>query len=602
MKHLLLVLLINIFSLISWAQVGIGEYDETNPLSIKPRLSTLEWNPGQSGTLELDLELPAGYRAYEDQFQLVIFEPDGFKMGKLEISPLHQWDDKYLKKRKSGIIEKGKMRVLIEAPIRFDRHFNQLKFELTYQACNDQFCLFPTSKMVSTDIRLVGAPAPTANLQTATQNSPPSNDSPSLLNVNSFEDWLRLGWLPSLLFVFIAGILTSFTPCIFPMIPITLAVLGHHAEKRTRMQNLIHSFSYVLGIATTYSLLGVIAALSGGIFGASLGNPWVLGGICLLLLAMALSMYGVFEIQVPAFVRQFIGKKKSNASLGGAYLTGLFAGIVASPCVGPVLVGILTYVSVSKDIFLGFSLLFVYALGLGLIFLLLGAYSELAKKLPRSGPWMELFKFSLGSFMLAAFYYYFDLLVEDRWFDVALGAGLVTLGSAYGAFSRPQSVLNQIRKGMMQATLFIGMAYLAMGILNLRPYIATQITGQSSINKTSNIQWMAYSAEAFTQALEIQKPIVIDFWADWCAACHELEEKTFTDSIVQSMASNFTFIKFDATKDSEQLKELKQKYNIKGLPTLLFFNNKGQLISELTLTQFEEPREFTRRLETLLKK
>lgn len=593
---------LSVFCSLAWSQVQTEQFDENNPLTITASFSTNVWNVGQSGELKLDLRLPPGYRAYEDQFKLVIFEPDGFKSGDLKISPISEWDDKFLKKRKKGIIGSATAKVLIEAPHRFNKNYTRFKAELTYQACSDQFCLFPTTKTFEIPIQLIGVEN-TASLNVLKESDPqkPLANKPSFLSSESFQDWLSLGILPSLLFVFLAGVLTSFTPCIFPMIPITLAVLGHHAEKRTRLQNFFYSLTYVLGIATTYSLFGVLAALGGGVFGASLGNPFVLAGICLLLFAMALSMYGLFEIQMPAFIRNKIGSKKTKANPIGAYLTGLFAGIVASPCVGPVLVAILTYVSVTKNAFLGFILLFTYALGLGLIFLVLGVYSELAKKLPRSGPWMDLFKFSLGSLMLGAFYYYLGLLIPSRWHDIALGLGLVIVASAFGAFMSSKNTLHHIRKGMMQAILFVGFAYLTIGVLNLRPYIYSQLVGSASINQKSKIEWKAYSEVEFQKAVEIGKPIVIDFWAEWCAACHEMEEKTFTDPVIESLASNFTFLKFDATKDSPELQALKKKYGIQGLPTILFFDKSGIWQSRLTLTQFEEPRDFSLRLQEAIK-
>lgn len=582
------------------SQVQTEEYDETNPLQITATLSRTEWPAGISGELKLDLRLPKGYRAYEDQFKFLIYEPDGFKAGPIQISPIAQWYDKFLKKNKSGILEQATAKIQIEAPPSYNRNFKNLKFELTYQACSDQFCLFPTTKTVTVPIKLIGAPVDSNTfLEPSKENG--SKSSPPFLSSENFSEWMNQGLLPSLIFVFIAGILTSFTPCIFPMIPITLAVLGNHAEKRTRVQNFTFSLIYVLGIATTYSIFGVIAALSGGLFGASLGNPIVLGFICILLLLMSLSMYGLFEIQVPAAIRNRFGAAKTKANPTGAYLTGLFAGIIASPCVGPVLVAILTYVSVTKNAFLGFLLLFVYALGLGLIFLVLGAYSELAKKLPRSGPWMDLFKFSLGTLMLGAFYYYLNLLVPSRLFDAALGLGLVILASTFGAFQRPQNIIKSIKKGLLQACLFVGFVYLSIGIFDLRPLIQSQMMGTASINKTSTIRWQEFTQEKFESALASGKPVLIDFWADWCAACHEMDQKTFTDPVIESLSVNYVFLKYDATKDSENLKALKAKYGIQGLPTILFFDRSGQWVSRLTLTQFEDPRAFANRLQELLK-
>lgn len=471
-----------------------------------------------------------------------------------------------------------------------------MKLELVYQACSDQYCLFPTTKTIEVPI-MTPMVEGTAQLSTP---SPVQHEAPvSFFDSANFKKYLGSSMAAGLIFVFLAGIFTSFTPCIFPMIPITLAVLGNHSEQRTRMQNFFTSCIYVLGIATTYSLLGLAAATGGGVFGASLGNPYVLSVVCVIFLAMALSMYGLYELQVPAFLRNRLSNSKQSQSVVGVYLTGLFAGIVASPCVGPVLVAILTYVASTQNKLFGFLFLFVYALGLGLIFIALGLSNQLVKSLPRSGPWMVWFKFILGTLMLSAFYYYLSLLLPVRWFDGSLGVGLVILASVYGAFlpAKGGGPAKHIQKGLMQATLIVGIGYLVLSVFDLRPYIRGRVMADNSINQIQVLNWQPYSQAALDQAAKDRRPVIVDFWAEWCAACHELEENTFTDPRVRAMGGNFTLLKFDATKETPELKVLKKKYNIQGLPTVLFFNPNGVWIDALTLMQFEPADKFLQRME-----
>jgi thiol:disulfide interchange protein DsbD len=259
----------------------------------------------------------------------------------------------------------------------------------------------------------------------------------------------------------------------------------------------------------------------------------------------------------------------------------------------------LTYVASTQNKLLGFLFLFTYALGLGLIFIALGLSNQLIKALPRSGTWMNGFKFVLGSLMLSAFYYYLNLLLPDRWFDLALGFGLIVVASVYGAFLtvHNKKVLDHIRKGVMLAVLFVGIGHVALGAFDLRPYIQGRIQANNSINQIQKLNWQPYSEELLAQAAKAQKPVIIDFWADWCAACHELEEHTFTDPRVRAMAGNFVLMKFDATQDSEKLRALKKKYKIQGLPTVIFHNPNGVWIDALTLTQFETPDKFLKRME-----
>lgn len=593
LKHIVVLALLLGTSLRSWA---VANPDDPDPLLVEAKAFPYEWAPGQGGSIELKMKLPEGYHAYEDKFSVVILEPDGFQVAPFKIEPIKKWYDKFSKKERTGVEGTATLVAHVEAPSRFLKTYNKMRVELVYQACSDQFCLFPTTKLIDIPISVTmveGAPLIKEG-DTAREHTPTS-----FFDTNNFQKYLGSSMFAGLLFVFLAGIFTSFTPCIFPMIPITLAVLGNHSNEKTRLQNFITSCVYVLGIATTYSLLGLLAASTGGVFGASLGNPYILTVICIIFLAMALSMYGLYELQVPAFIRNKFGSGKQNKSLGGAYLTGLFAGIVASPCVGPVLVAILTYVASTQNKLMGFLFLFFYALGLGLIFIVMGLSNQLIKALPRSGPWMNGFKFILGTLMLSAFYYYLDLLLPVRWFDLAFGTGLVILASVYGAFLtiKGDSPLQHIRKGLMLAVLIVGIGYIALSAFDLRPYIRNNMIAGNSLNQIQQLHWQPYSADALALATSQSKPVIIDFWADWCAACHELEEQTFTDPRVRALAQKFVLLKFDATKDSDELKALKKTYNIQGLPTVIFINPNGVWIDALTLTQFEKADLFLKRME-----
>ncbi|QDK44196.1 thiol:disulfide interchange protein [Bdellovibrio sp. ZAP7] len=594
MQNLFLIVSFLLLGLTSWAQTTASEND---PLLVETQVLPYEWSPGQGGSLTFKLKLPENFHAYEDQFKVVIYEPDGFKVAPFKLEPVTKWYDKFSKRERTGLVGEGTLTAHIEAPTRFLKKHEKMKLELTYQACSDQFCLFPTTKTLEVPIitPMVEGGAQIQNMPTVHEKTNGFFDS------SNFAKYLGSSMVAGLVFVFFAGIFTSFTPCIFPMIPITLAVLGNHAEQRSRLQNFFTSCVYVLGIATTYSLLGLAAATSGNVFGASLGNPYVLSVVCVIFLAMALSMYGLYDLQVPAFLRNRLGATKQKQSILGIYLTGLFAGIVASPCVGPVLVAILTYVASTKNMLYGFLFLFVYALGLGLIFIALGLSNQLVKKLPRSGPWMVWFKFILGTLMLSAFYYYLELLLPVRWFDGSLGLGLVILASVYGAFLPTKGggggPRQHIQKGIMQAVLIVGIGYIGLSVFDLRPYIRGRVMADNSINQIQTLNWQPYTDEALAKAVKEGRPVIIDFWAEWCAACHELAENTFTDPRVRAMGGNFVLLKYDATKESAALKVLKKKYNIQGLPTVIFYNAKGVWIDGLTLTQFENAEKFLQRME-----
>lgn len=572
-------------------------FDENDPLLVESLLQPHTWNPGQNGQLILKLKLPPGYHAYEDQFKINILEPDGFKQGKIVLTKVKEWFDKFSKRNRRGFEIESEMQIQLEAPLQFQADHKEMKLDLTYQACTDSFCLFPMTKTLSVPIELVLS-AKINEPQIVPATASEITGSKDFFSLDRFNEWLGKSWGLALLFSFVAGILTSFTPCIFPMIPITLAILAKDSEKRSRSQNFLLSVFYVHGIAFTYSVLGLIAASSGGLFGSSLGHPGVLSVICFVFLIMSLSMYGLFEIQVPAFLRNKLGNGSKKSGFLGAFISGLFAGIVASPCVGPVLVGILAFVATQKSHVFGFFLLFSYAMGLGLIFLVLGAFTELTRKLPRSGPWMEAVKFVLGSLMLGAFYYYLSLLISQRWHDGALGLGLVIVASAAGAFAtlKGSHPLLKVRKGLLQAVLFIGFAYLSISIFDLRPLISTPY---SAVQTQALNSWKPYSEKDYQLALQSGKPLVIDFYADWCAACHELDQHTFSNPDVQKAMENFILLRFDATSDSELLRQLKLKYKIQGLPTVVFYSASGLWQEKMTLTEFETAKNFIQRIKTV---
>ena len=244
-------------------------------------------------------------------------------------------------------------------------------------------------------------------------------------------------------------------------------------------------------------------------------------------------------------------------------------------------------------------MLFTYAMGMGLIFLFLGVFSEFTRRLPKSGPWMEMVKFILGSLMLGAFYYYLDLLIPSRWYDITLGVGLVILASLSGAFlSNPKSAFQRLRKGALGALLCVGIAYLALGIFDLRPWIQPP---HAEVLRSENSSWQPYTKGALQEAFMSGKPVVIDFFADWCVACHELEEKTFSNEEVKKATQGFILFRFDATEDSPELEAFKSRYRIQGLPTVIFHSADGRWIENLTLTQFEDSEKFIKRLEQVKK-
>ncbi len=553
-------------SLFSWtaatAQTGEAQFQVvTQPLTLQE---------GQIKSARITMTLPKNFHAYADQFKISNIQPNSFQVGQLKLKPEVEFYDKYTKKNRKGLFETGEIELQIESPEKVSSKMEKLMFDLKYQICSDQVCFLPKTQTIAIDVNFV-------QMKEATENT-----SMSMFSAGTIENQLSKNFYLTFLLVFLAGILTSFTPCIFPMIPITLSILGNEAHEKSRLQNILRSIFYVLGIAVTYSSLGVLAALTGAIFGHALANKWVVLSMVGLFVLMALSMWGAFELQVPAFIRNRFGTGKSRG-YAGAFFMGMVAGIVASPCVGPVLVSILSFVSTTQNAVLGFTLLFTYALGLGLIFIAIGASSQLLKKLPRSGPWMEFIKFALGLLMILVALYYLKFVIPMEYWIMVLGLTFLTISIWQGAFHFQRK--HPYRQGLF---IIVFVASLTLTLLSIfkREYVSPVFNNKAEDVTELLIKWTPYSEAVIAQAKADNQPVILDFFAEWCAACHELEEKTYTNPEFIELSKQFKLVKIDATEDIPEVKQILEKYKIKGLPTVIFINKSGDILSELTFTQF----------------
>lgn len=523
--------------------------------------------------VRINMKMPSGFHAYVDQFKILNIRPDSFKVGQLKVKPEVEFFDKFTKKNRKGIFESGEIELQVESPEKVSNHMEKLTFDLKYQICSDQVCYLPKTENIIIDVNFTQ------------MKEAPDKTTISMFSAGTIENQLAKNFYLTFLLVFLAGVLTSFTPCIFPMIPITLSILGHDSHQKSRTENIFRSIFYVLGIAVTYSSLGVLAAATGSIFGQALANKYVVIGIVALFILMALSMWGAFELQVPAFIRNRLGIGKSQQSYSGAFIMGLVAGVVASPCVGPVLVSILSFVSTTQSVVLGFSLLFTYAIGLGLIFIVLGASSQLIKKLPRSGPWMEFIKFSLGLLMISVALYYLKFVIPMYYWITVLGLTFAAIAVWQGAFHFQRK--HPFRQAIF-LVVFVASFVLVLLSLFKQEYVKPIFTNAPEDVTERLIKWTPYSETIIAQAKADGQPVILDFFAEWCAACHELEEKTYTHPEFVELSKQFKLVKIDATEDLPEVKQILEKYKIKGLPTVIFINKKGNILSDLTFTQFLE--------------
>ena len=417
-----------------------------------------------------------------------------------------------------------------------------LGLNVRYQACNDRVCFIPRTEKTTLLIKIGGAPSaaarPIAPAPAADPIAPPA------LPKSDFARQLERGLLFAYLFAFFGGILASLTPCVYPMIPITIAVIGARKAK-SRSQSFLLSLVFVLGIATIYSILGVTAAATGSVFGGLLQNRLVVGLVALVFALLGLGMLGFYDMTVPAPLAARLNRM-GGQGYAGAYVVGMVTGIVASPCVGPVLVGMLGWVATTQSLVLGFTLLFVFALGLGMLFLVIGTFTGVLMSLPRSGGWMIRVKHGLGV-LLFAVAWYFALPILPLWLPLALLVpGLLVLASGELESHRERKFA---AAWMAAAATYLGLV--AIGA-TWPGTVATGWTPTQAIHggTDSDVKWLRTEADGLAQAAREHKPLMIDFYADWCLACKELDLYTYTDPDVTRALDGFVSVKLDGT-DSE---------------------------------------------------
>ena len=598
--------------------------------------SQIETTPGKVETIEISVQLPTGFRAYSEQLSIRKFTPSDFKWGQVRLQPETEFFDKFSKKNKRGIFETGHVQFQVESPEKINLKSQKVKFELRYQLCSEKICYVPKNHVFDLTFNfgnVVPTGAERAPSRADSSNHPAKkdefktaeprpakpqydslpndsyhseisgsesvpvmrevdrpvtiNNTSSKFNFSFAKFDPNQGIALTLLAIFIAGLLTSFTPCIFPMIPITLSILGHNADKNSRAKNLSRSIVYVLGIATTYAVLGVAAALTGSLFGRLLAHPGVIWSMSILFIALAFSMWGFFEIQAPAFIR---AKFQSGQVEGysGIFGMGLVAGIVASPCVGPVLISILSFVSTTQNAWLGFLYLFVYALGLGLIFIVIGLFSEAIRLLPKSGVWMDQVKFILGLLMVGAALYYVQFVMNDQaWIIFAsIGIGAIFVWKIIEGLKKRRKIQLLISGIVIAGAITSTVISIVNPSLFKVKSLHTQVDDKDLLDAKKT--WAPYSDAVMEATLRSGKPTIIDFYAEWCAACHELKEKTFSQTGFRRLSERFNLVVFDATEDTEENQKILTQFEVKGLPTVIFLNKSGDRIEDLTFTQFIE--------------
>jgi thiol:disulfide interchange protein DsbD len=497
-------------------------------------------------------------------------EPHDYKLAFSE-TPLSVWEGKIFI---GGMVKVGKDVI----PGKY-----QVVVELYYQACNDMSCIAPTAVLDTLEIVVADNRETVSKINDeifskidlsftktdSSENGEESDPISSALESN--------GLLIGLFFVFIGGLALNLTPCVYPLIPITIGYFGGQSEGHT-VKLFFMGLLFMLGLAVTYSAIGVVTSLTGAVFGALLQNPIVILAVVVILVGLSLSMFGLYEFKLPdTWVNKAGGAK---AGYFGAFFMGLTLGIVAAPCIGPFVLGLVTYVATKQDPYFGFLLFFVLALGLGFPYLFLAMFSGKIKNLPRAGEWMDAVKHIFGFILIGMALYFLLPLLPDSFSGYVLPVFMI--GTAiYLLFF--EKLANKIL-GFKIFKIAFSLIILAIGIYSLIP------------SEKKSVEWIPYSQEAVAEISG--RGVIIDFYADWCIPCKELDALTFSDPKVIKLSKEFETYKADMTESlSAEVESLREKYNIIGVPTVLILNSKGE--EKERITGFVDAEEFYNIISTI---
>ena len=514
--------------------------------------------------LNLTWQVKEGYYLYRKQVSIT---PAQASVGALQL-PAGEWhEDEFY--GKSEIYRQH-----LSVPVTVQQADKGATLTVTYQGCADAgFCYPPETRIVPlSEVKASAANVAPLPAEVKREGEPASD-------------------LPfSALWALLIGIGIAFTPCVLPMYPLISGIVLGGKQRLSTARALLLAFIYVQGMALTYTALGLVVAAAGLQFQAALQHPYVLIGLSVMFILLALSMFGLFTLQLPSSLQTrltLLSNRQQGGSAGGVFAMGAIAGLICSPCTTAPLSAILLYIAQSGNMWLGGGTLYLYALGMGLPLILVTVFGN--RLLPKSGPWMETVKTAFGFVILALPVFLLERIVGDVW-GMRLWA---MLGVAF--FSWAFIVSQGAKSAWMR---LVQIVLLAAALVSVRPLqdwaFGTPVAQNQAHLNFIQIKNVDDLNQALAQARG--KPVMLDLYADWCVACKEFEKYTFSDPQVQGALNGTVLLQANVTANNAQDKALLKQLNVLGLPTILFFNQQGEEQPGQRVTGFMDAAAFSAHL------
>ena len=552
--------------------------------------------------VEVRFQIADGYYMYRDKFKFAVAGGDA-QLGTPEFPQGQIKKDEFF-----GTVETYRKQVAIRIPV--TGNAEKLALEVTSQGCADVGVCYPPMTQKA-DVRLAAFSLGTSSGPVSTSGAlsfggREVRSEPAIVSDESrFEQALASGnFLLMAALFFGAGILLAFTPCVLPMIPILSGIIVGEGRAITKAHAFALSVTYVLGMAVTYTALGVVAALSGSLLSSALQNPWVLWAFALVFVALALSMFGFYHLRLPAAFHAKVTRASARlkgGEIGAVALMGVLSAAIVSPCVAAPLAGALLYISQTRDVMLGAAALFALALGMGVPLVAVGTTE--GALLPRAGHWMKGVQRFFGVLLLAVVIWIVSPVIPAA-AQMLAWAALLIVGAMYlhALDPLPHDAPGALRffKGVGIIALLAGAA-LVVGALAgsrdpLQPLAGLRIGASDAQAPEVRFERIASVAELDARLKTVNRPVMLDFYADWCVSCKEMERFTFSDPEVKARLAGMTLLQADVTANSPADRELLKRFRLFGPPGIVFFDASGREIPGLRVIGFQPADRF---LETL---